>query len=66
MTISDKPRTGAAVAVTDAESGSEGLDRDEDLRKSLYALKVMNERGLMPQAEYEAAVMRLTGDGSDA
>lgn len=66
MTMSDKPRTGAAIAATDAESGSEGLDRDEDLRKSLYALKVMHERGLMPQAEYEAAVARLTGSGTGA
>lgn len=56
------PRTGAAVAATDAESGTEGADRAEDLRKSLYALKVMHERGLLPTEQYEAEVARLKGD----
>jgi hypothetical protein len=55
------PRTGAAVAITDAESGTEGADKAEDLRKSLYALKVMYDRGLLPKEQYEAEVARLTG-----
>lgn len=57
------PRTGAAIAITDAESGSEGADKAEDLRKSLYALKVMHDRGLLPSEQYEAEVARLTGAG---
>lgn len=52
-------RTGAAIAATDAESGSEGLTAADDRAKSLYALKVMHERGLLPKAEYEARVAAL-------
>jgi hypothetical protein len=57
------PSTGAAVAITDAESGTEGADKAEDLRKSLYALKVMHDRGLLPKEQYEAEVVRLTCKG---
>lgn len=57
------PHTGAAIAITDAESGTEGADKAEDLRKSLYALKVMHDRGLLPTEQYRAEVARLTDTG---
>ena len=39
----------AASAETDSESGDEGAGRDKDL----YALKVMRERGLISEEDYE-------------
>jgi hypothetical protein len=42
-------RPGAAVARTDAESGEEGAGPERDL----YALKVMLDRGLISQADYD-------------
>lgn len=54
-------RPGAAAAGTDAESGTENPELSEEKRKSLYALKVMFERGLLPKAEYEARRAALEG-----
>ncbi|HYC02011.1 MAG TPA: hypothetical protein VED40_01885 [Azospirillaceae bacterium] len=46
-------RPAAAGASADAESGTEGLGASDDRSRSLYALKVMFERGLIPREEYE-------------
>lgn len=46
-------RPAAAAMTTDAESGTEGLGADVEARRALYALKVMFDRGLIPQAEYD-------------
>lgn len=54
-------RPAAAAAGTDAESGQEGLSGAEDRRKSLYALKILYERGLLPEAEYRRRVAALGG-----
>ena len=56
------PRTGAATAAADAESGTEPGDVERDL----YALKVLLDRGLIPPGEYEARRRELIGaPGSD-
>ena len=50
-------RPAAATDAADAESGSQGRNRDAELR----ALKVMAQRGLMSPEEYDrrrAAVLR--------
>jgi len=44
---------GVAPAATDGESGNEGDVADEAAR-SLRALKVMRDRGLLSDAEFEA------------
>lgn len=54
-------RPGAASMSTDSESGTENLDREEDRRRALHALKIMHERGLLPTAEYERRVQDLAG-----
>ena len=54
------PRTGAATAAADAESGTEPADVERDL----YALKVLRDRGLIPPEEYEARRRELTGTAS--
>jgi hypothetical protein len=53
-------RAAAAAAPTDAESGTDAAD---DLRRSLQALDVMRQRGLIPEAEYEARRRDLLGAG---
>tara|TARA_B100000745_G_C19924447_1_gene310929 strand:- start:84 stop:275 length:192 start_codon:yes stop_codon:yes gene_type:complete len=40
-------------AQTDTESGAEGLPPEEEMRRSLDALKVMHQRGLISDQEYE-------------
>jgi hypothetical protein len=55
------PSPGAAIASTDDESGSEGLDRDDDAARSIAALKAMHERGLIPEAEYQRRLAKLKG-----
>ncbi len=45
----------AASAETDSESGDEGAGRDKDL----YALKVMRERGLISEEDYERRKARI-------
>ncbi|MFM2043716.1 MAG: hypothetical protein RLY86_2292 [Pseudomonadota bacterium] len=55
------PRPGAAAMATDSESGTENLDSNEDRRRSLFALKTMFERGLIPAAEYERRRAELEG-----
>lgn len=52
-------RPAAAGMATDAESGIEGLDSAAEVRKSLHALKVMFDRGLIPEAEYRKRVAAL-------
>ena len=51
------PRPAAAAESTDAESGTEG----DSVRRSLYALKVMLDRGLIDEAEYERRRAALAG-----
>ena len=52
--------TGAAVAGTDAESGTDGLAPEEDAKKALFALRAMRERGLIDEETYSARVQALT------
>lgn len=54
-------RPAAAAMSTDAESGAEGLSGDEDTRRAAYALKVMFDRGLIPEAEYQRRLAALKG-----
>ena len=54
-------RPGAAAMTTDSESGTENLEGSEDRRRSLFALKTMFERGLIPAAEYERRRAELEG-----
>ena len=46
-------RPGAATASTDDESGNEGIDAALDARRSLRALEVLRDRGLIDPAEFE-------------
>ena len=55
-----RPRTGAATAAADAESGTE----PEDVRRDLHALKVLLDRGLIAPEDYDARRKELIGDGS--
>ncbi|HCI45900.1 MAG TPA: hypothetical protein DFI00_01260 [Rhodospirillaceae bacterium] len=60
-----KPVSQAAAATgsTDAESGNEG----ESVARELFALNAMYERGLIPEAEYQARKAELEAAGkSDA
>lgn len=52
---------GAASAGTDAESGAEGLAPDADVEKSLFALRVMRERGLIDEETYQARARSIAG-----
>lgn len=52
-------RPAAAAAITDAESGTE----EDSTRRSLYALDVMLQRGLIDQAEYDRRRAALTSGG---
>jgi len=48
-------RPAAAGGAADAESGAQSKAPDaEDHRRSLAALTVMRDRGLLPEAEYQA------------
>ncbi len=47
-------------AGTDMESGDEGLSKEIDDEKSLQALKVMKDRGLISDAEYQARLKDFT------
>ena len=49
---------GVTSAVTDTETGTEG---GVDLHRDLYALKVMLDRGLITQADYDARRAELMG-----
>lgn len=53
-------RPGAAMAVTDAESGEEGAGPERDL----YALKVMRDRGLISRDDYDRRCAEILG-GND-
>jgi hypothetical protein len=46
-------RPGAASASTDDESGNDGADAKHDAQRSLRALKVLRDRGIIDPAEYE-------------
>ncbi len=50
-------RPGAAMAMTDAESGEEGAGPERDL----YALKVMRDRGLISQDDYDRRRAEILG-----
>lgn len=51
-------RAGVASGAADSESGDEG---DDSAARSLRALKVMLDRGLMTEAEYEQRRAALAG-----
>ena len=51
-------RAGVVTGSADAESGEEG---DDSAARSLRALKVMLDRGLMTQAEYDERRNAITG-----
>ena len=53
-------RPAAAAEITDAESGTE---EDDSSRRSLYALDVMLNRGLIDQNEYDRRRATLTERG---
>ncbi len=57
-------RPGAATAGTDDESGNEGADAATDARRSLRALDVLRDRGLIDRDEYERR-RRAIGGGSE-
>lgn len=58
-------RPGAAAMATDDESGNEGADAAGDAARSLRALEVMRDRGLIGPAEFEARRRAiLSGGGS--
>lgn len=38
---------------TDAEAGTEGLDKVSEAKRELKALKVMKDRGLISESEYQ-------------
>ena len=46
-------------AGTDTESGHEGLSSEDDKEKSLAALKIMYERGLIHEGEYKKRIEAL-------
>lgn len=55
-------RAGVASGAADSESGDEG---DDSAARSLRALKVMFDRGLMSEAEYERRRASLAGGASE-
>jgi hypothetical protein len=55
-------RAGVASGSADAESGDEGGD---SAAQSLRALKVMLDRGLMTQAEYDERKAAITGNAAE-
>ena len=55
-------RAGVASGSADAESGDEGAD---SAARSLRALKVMLDRGLMTQAEYDERRDAITGNAQE-
>jgi hypothetical protein len=46
------PPPAAASRVTDEETGTEGETAEENLRRSLFALDAMRQRGLMDEATW--------------
>lgn len=52
-------RAGVATGTADSESGEEGCD---SAARSLRALKVMLDRGLMTQAEYDERKASIAGN----
>lgn len=54
-------RPGAAAMATDDESGTEGADAAADAARSLRALQVMRDRGLITPEEFEARRRALAG-----
>ena len=62
-------RAGARPAVAGADTDAESGALDNDTRQSLRALKVMLDRGLIPQEEYEErrnAILAGARDGKSA
>ena len=55
-------RAGVASGSADAESGDEGAD---SAARSLRALKVMLDRGLMTEAEYDERRDAITGNAPE-
>jgi hypothetical protein len=55
-------RAGVATGAADSESGDEGGD---STAQSLRALKVMLDRGLMTQAEYDERKSAITGNAPE-
>ncbi len=55
-------RAGVASGAADSESGDEG---DDSAARSLRALKVMFDRGLMTEAEYEQRRTALAGKAAE-
>jgi hypothetical protein len=55
-------RAGVASGLADAESGDEGSD---SRARSLRALKVMLDRGLMTQAEYDERKVAISGKSQE-
>ena len=41
------------TALTDTETGSEGLSKEEDRKKSIQALEAMHAQGLIPEDVFE-------------
>lgn len=61
MTAGKKnPEPGAATAAVDDESGAEGLDDADERQRSIKALTIMRDRGLIPAEDYERRVAALT------
>ncbi|MCA8907354.1 MAG: SHOCT domain-containing protein [Rhodospirillaceae bacterium] len=56
--MTTRPSGGITSAETDSESGSDG---DTDVARDLFALKVMRDRGLISQADYDTRRAELLG-----
>lgn len=54
-------RPGAATASTDDESGNEGADAAVDAKRSLRALEVLRDRGLIDPSEFDRRRRAIAG-----
>lgn len=59
------PEPAASSAIADTESGTEGAQADTAAR-SLFALKAMYERGLIPEDAYRRRKAALEAGSGDA
>ena len=56
--MNDDKKPSVTNSETDSESGLEGVSTDEEKRKHEATLKIMKEKGLISDAEYQRLVNR--------